>query len=200
MDFWEGLFLGPCWTHSDYGDRRHAGFFFGLGLLAILLLLAAYMLPAVSRFLPLPAFLYAAVSLLLVFTLPFAAAHYHRLPLLLRLAILALYVLQYGTAWLFVLKLFAGLASTPTLQMVFNIGENGNLLMTQLAQLFSFLGSLAATFAGVIIGALVISLVVLCVFLLLVYLPLLYFWLIRQTQRMVDRMVLRSFYKERLEA
>ena len=200
MDFWEGLFLGPYWTHSDYGDRRHGGFFFCLGLGAILLLLAAYLLPGAARFFHLPAFLYAAFSLLLIVALPFAAARYHRLPLVLRLAVLALYFLQYGAAWLFVLKIFSGLASTPSLQMVFHIGENGNLLMTQLAQLFSFLGGLAATFAGVIFGALLIALVVLCGFLLLVYLPLLYFWLIRQIQRMVDRSVLRTFYKERLES
>lgn len=201
MDFWEGEFLGPRWAHTDYEDRRHPAFHFFVGFVALAVGLAMYFLPALQRYLPLPALFYLCTSLVLLIALPFAAARYHGLPRIAKILVLLAYALMYLSSWCFVLKSLIGEKSGSSASgLVMQIGELANNLMANLAGFFSFLGGLSATLAGVVAGAILLALLGIVILVLAIYVPLLYFFLLKKLQRLWDSFILKRFYLDRLSA
>lgn len=198
MDFWEGLFLGPLWTDSNFAERKHRGFYLVIGSLGAMLLLAYQFIQQLHVIFPWPALAYLAMSLALLLLLPFAAARYHGLFFPLRLGILAAYALQYGLAYAFVVKLLSQLRFFQPGDLLVQISEAVNRLMNDLSGFFAFLGSLQASLAAVLLGGFILFLLFFLIFLLLVSIPLLYFQMMRAMQRLVDRLVLQQFYPERL--
>lgn len=201
MDFWEGEFLGPRWAQTDYEDRRHPAFHFFVGFIALAVGLAMYFVPALQRYLPLPALFYLFTSLVLLIALPFVAARYHGLPRPVKVLVLLAYALMYLSSWCFVLKSFMGDEPGASASgLVMQIGELANNLMANLAGFFSFLGGLSATLAGVAAGAILLALVGIVILVLAIYAPLLYFFLLKKLQRLWDSFILNRFYPDRLNS
>lgn len=198
MDFWEGELIGPYWVQRDYRDHKHGAFHLFIGILAGLFALAYSFFPRIRTAAPLPTFLYLVIALLLLFALPFAASQYERRALPLKLLILAGYLAQYICAWIFPVKLFNDINAGSSTDLISTLGQIGNRLMNQLADFFSYLGGLAATLTGVVLGAVATALAFILFLLVLVYVPLLYLYFVKRIQRLYDFFLLKRFFPDRI--
>ncbi len=199
MDFWEGVFLGPVWSHTDYQDRKHPGFHFAVGLVALAYLALHFFLTPFDFLFPIPAFVYLGITLVLILVLPFTAAKYYARALPMKIITLVSYALQYILAWLFIVKTLVSNTSIDPMDAFLSLGELANNIMAGMAEFFSFLGGLPATLAGVISGAVLMGLAGILIFILAVYTPLFVFFLIKRIQRLVDRFVLKQYYSDRIQ-
>ena len=197
-DFLEGELIGPAWVQTDYEGQTHSWFHFILGLFLSLFSLAMYFNQSFRRFLHLPAPLYLAIALFLLFALPLLASRYRRLPLPLCYCHLFAYLLMYYCAWAFPLKLIFEKVPTDQTDIFLFVGEFGNSVMSWTSNLFNSFGGLTASLMGVVLGAVVMGLALLAAVLLLSYAPLLYFFVWKRVQRLLDYLLLRRFYPERL--
>lgn len=197
MDFWEGALLGPFWVQTDYADHRHGAFHFFIGISAAIFAISVILFPRLQILLPFPAWFYFLLMTVLLLALPFLAARYHAMPLAIRLMILLAYGLQYCSAWCFPVKLYTHYVDTNSSDVLQGIARLGDLLMNRLADFFSFLGGLAASLTGVIVGAILTTGAFLLFFLLVVYLPLLFFFIVKRIQRLIDYLAMKRFYADR---
>lgn len=197
MDFWEGALIGPFWAQTDYADHRHGGFHFFVGIVAAIFAISVILFPRLQVLLPFPAWFYFVFTLVLLIALPFLAARYHEMHLTVRLLILLAYGLQYASAWCFPVKLYTNYADTNSTDLLQGIAQLGDILMNRLAEFFSFLGGLAASLTGVIVGAILTTGAFLFIFLFIIYIPLIYFFIIKRIQRLIDYLAMKQFYAER---
>lgn len=197
MDFWEGELIGPFWIHTDYSDKRHSNFHLLVGLCAMLFALAVLFFPSISGFFPFPAWFYLVLALALIMLLPFVAARYNTFVLPVKLLVLIAYGIQYIAAWLFPVKLLASYTQSNSAGLLPKLANLGDEAMNQIAQFFSFLGGLAASLAGVVMGAILTTLVVFFALLLVVTIPLIYLYIVKRLQRLVDYLVMTNFYPQR---
>ncbi|MDO5016058.1 MAG: hypothetical protein Q4E09_03515 [Eubacteriales bacterium] len=196
MDFWEGALLGPIWVQTDYQDRKHRGFYFAVGICCLASLLAYLFVPSLTPILSFSPYVYLGVSAALLVLLPFAASRYRSFPLIARIFILLAYILQYLAAWAFVVKLFSIKTNIDPMEIFMDFGHLANNIMGAASSFFAFLGGLSATLVGMIVGALLLGLAGLLALIVATYLPLLYLFLIKKLQRLVDALILHSFFKE----
>lgn len=201
MDFWEGEFLGPIWAHTDFDDRRHPGFHFFIGFIALVSFILVYFVPRTARVLRGTPLTYLLLTIFFIITLPFLAERYHRFSKITQLLILLLYALQYFLSWAFVLKSLAEASSVQSAAgLFFEFGEIANNFMAAMSDFFSFMGGISATLLGVVTGSLLMGLIGILLFIAAVYVPLLYFFLIKRLQRLVDSFVCKYFSKIRQTA
>ena len=75
MEYWEGFFLGPFWTDSDYKDRRHKTLFIGISLIIFALMVLQILMPGkISKLFVFPIQVNFILGFLLLIGLPFLAS------------------------------------------------------------------------------------------------------------------------------
>lgn len=198
MDFWEGALIGPVWVQTDYQDRKHRGFYFALGVVCILFLLAYVFFDRLAFFLPLPNFVYLLIAIFLTLALPFAGARYRAMSLPVKVLVLFAYAFQYIAAWSFVVKLTSQYVTLEIMDLFMAFGNMANSIMVTASGLFSFLGGIASTLAGMVMGGVLMGLAGILAFILSIYIPLIVFFILKRLQRLVDALVLKTFFSERL--
>lgn len=199
MDFLEGFCLGPIWTDTDYNERRHSLCYLILGFLMILLVALCLVRPSLSSTLLLDyRWTNLTIALLLFIALPFAAAYYHRIPRPWRYLILLGYIVQY---WCFV----AFMVQTLVLQLTPRQADLSSFFLDQINNMinngvnfFAFLGGLTGNLSGIMGSALLLSFLFILFLFALLLVPVLYLILVKNLQRLWDRLVIRQFFAKRL--
>lgn len=193
MEYWEGFFLGPFWTDSDYKDRRHKTLFIGISLIIFALMVLQILMPGkISKLFVFPIQVNFILGFLLLIGLPFLASRYYQLNPVFRILILFAYILQYLFLFLGFIQLFTrnfelDLNSMPDFVLTFFDG-----LMVISSNIFNFLGSLGSTIASVAFGIIVGGIVGLFVIFICICLPLIYLISFRQLQRLIDRILYKK--------
>lgn len=196
MEYWEGLYLGPAWSDSDFSDRRHPLLFTGLSFLVFLLTVLSLVYPEkTSSIFIFPVSVNFALGISLLVLLPFLAMVYYRQHLLVKIAILLLYGLEYLCLLVAFVQFFLGHADIQIPKFMQVAVKVFDKLMTFSGEVFNFLGSLGSTIASVAGGMLIAGLLAFLGVLLMVFIPFLYIKLFRLVQRLIDRLVYSKIYK-----
>lgn len=198
MDFLEGFLLGPVWSDTEFETRRHTGFYWFVGWLAMAFYLFMVARPAPFKvWLELPGGLLVALFLLLVAALPFAARFYYRQHPIVKGLILLLYGIKHVIAFIFfyqVIKRFwkPDLALLPQQGMEFI-----NTTITYTSEMFrSLVSPTFGMVVGIIAGGMLVVLTLIGLVLAATLLPALYLWLLKLIQYGADLILHRTVLRD----
>ncbi len=197
MDFWEGILLGHVWSDSDIRARSRRGILYVTSFVWILITALLAILPELQTFLLPGVALSFLLGALFHFAMPFAGAHYYRLPFYLRPLVLFGYVLGFFfflkaiTQWLLTL-IQIDFATLPeqTLDFINNRIEEASRFLSAFLS-----GGFAATIVSIILGVLYVFAIFMFIGLGLFLAACLFIKLLVWIQRIWDRIISRYILK-----
>ena len=196
MEYWEGFYLGPVWSDSDFNDRRHPLLFTGISFLVFLLTVLSILFPEkTSGLFVLPVAANFTIGFILLLALPFLWMVYYRQHLAVKFLILALYGLEYLCLLVAFVQFLLGHADIQIPKLMQVAVDVFDKLMSFSGEVFNFLGSLGSTIASVAGGIVIGGVLAVLGILLLIFIPFIYISLFRLVQRLVDRLVYNKIYK-----
>lgn len=193
MDFLEGFLLGPIWSDTEYETRRHTGFYWLIGWLA----LACYSYMQINRtflqqWILLPSWAPVLLVFLLLLLSPFACRYYYRVNLLVKLLILAVQVIKFLLAFLAFFQRLLPLYSFELDQLPQLLLDYVNKTVTQATETFTAMGQAVGMMVGIIAGGLQVVLTFAGILLAATLAPAMFLYAIQLLQRGVDLLVHRT--------
>ncbi|NLM19040.1 MAG: hypothetical protein GX217_03335 [Clostridiaceae bacterium] len=199
MDFWEGFFLGKYWTDSNFEDKSRKLFFLIIGFAIFLFSAVNFIIPKSSEKLFLmPFWLHLLLGLVLLGSLPFAAAHYHRLSFFVKIFILLGYLLQYLFLIFGFVQIISGQVGLDTESIPAFFLNMFDRTMSLSGEFFTFLGGLGSTIASVLGGIIVGGSIVVLILFVSIFVPLIYIISFRALQRLIDKLIYNKWYSVKI--
>lgn len=151
MDFFEGFLLGPIWSDTEYEARRHVGFYWFIGWIALLGYLFLLSRPGFMQpLLKVSPLIWLLVYVVMMVGLSFTGRYYYRLPVPLRILVLVLHLIKIGALYLMVYELILGQFAPELEALPPMLLEYVNATITRYTELFS--RSSAGREAGMLVG------------------------------------------------
>ncbi|MDO5737660.1 MAG: hypothetical protein Q4P65_00195 [Eubacteriales bacterium] len=170
MEYWESILLGPVWSDASglKRGRRSATLFSAFAWLIVTV--ALLLVPQYQHFLIPPSPYSLILGIVLFFALPFAAAQYYRLHILLRPLILLGYLLMFYNLCLSISQSIWRRIDVVPVELPERILDFINARVETVAlylkSLEGFTGSIISVVAGVVYVAFIIIFIVVLAFLL----------------------------------
>ncbi|HHT25283.1 MAG TPA: hypothetical protein GXZ76_07230 [Clostridiaceae bacterium] len=199
MDFWEGFFLGKYWTDSNFEDKPRKSFFLTIGFVIFLFCAVNFMYPKpVEKFFLMPFWLHLLLGFILLVSLPFAAAHYHKLNFFVKLLVLLGYLLQYIFLIFGFVQIISGQVGLDTESVPAFFLNMFDRVMSLSGELFTFLGGLGSTIASVLGGIIIGGSIIVLILFVAIFIPLIYIILFRALQRLIDKTIYNKWYSVKI--
>jgi len=197
MDFLEGFLMGPIWSDTEYETRRHTGFYWLIGWLAIAAFAWLVIFPAKRPgFLNMPGFLPVLLFFLLSLGSPFACRYYYRLNIMLKLGILLLQIVKFGFAFVALFQFWLPRIQLDLATLPATLLDYVNKTVARTSDFFATLGSGLGMMMGIISGGLIIVLTFAGGLLAATLIPALYLVIAKLIQRGIDLLARTTVIKE----
>ena len=193
MDFLEGFLLGPIWSDTEYETRRHTGFYWLIGWVALAVYIYLQLTPTfLLSWLTLPLWAPVLIVLVLMLISPFACRYYYRLNIVIKVIILAVQLFKLLMAFLAfyqrVLPLYKLNLDTLPQQLLDYVNQT----VTQATETFTAMGQAVGMMVGILAGGLQVVLTFAGVLIAATLAPALFLFLIQLLQRGIDLIVHRT--------